>query len=57
MAYDSSFNYEDGDESFDTENFDLEITDLDQLWDYDDYYDDDLVEYEFHGTGDTGGTT
>lgn len=31
-----------------------EITDLEQLWEFDDY-DYDLVEYEFHGTGDTGG--
>lgn len=53
------------DTSFDPYDFDIDpendesggeddINDLDQLWEfaYDDY---DLVEYEFHGTGDTGG--
>lgn len=31
-----------------------EINDLDQLWEYADYDEEDLYEYEFHGTGDTG---
>jgi hypothetical protein len=46
-----------GDDSFDTDELseDDEITDLDQLWEYADYDDDALYEYEFHGTGDTGG--
>lgn len=49
--------YDDDDDStsFDTEEFDDEITDLDQLWEYADYDDYQLQEYEFHGTGDTGG--
>lgn len=55
MADDKSFDYEYGDDSFDTDDFDLDITDIDQLYDF---YDDlDLVEYEYHGTGDTGGTS
>jgi hypothetical protein len=45
---------EDDDIGFNPEDFDDDdITDLDQLWEYADYYEEDLYEYEFHGTGDT----
>lgn len=44
---------DDDDVSFEPNDFDEEITDLDQLWEYADYYEEDLYEYEFHGTGDT----
>jgi hypothetical protein len=37
-------------EDFDSE----EVTDLEQMWEYDDYFDYEVIEYEFHGTGDTG---
>jgi gamma-glutamylcyclotransferase (GGCT)/AIG2-like uncharacterized protein YtfP len=30
------------------------IDNLDELEQYEDYSDEDLIEYEFHGTGDTG---
>jgi hypothetical protein len=46
---------DDDDTSFEPDEFDDEITDLDQLWEFADYDDDQLHEYEFHGTGDTGG--
>lgn len=43
------------DTDFDPEDFDGEIADIDDLFEFD-YWDfDDLVDYEFHGTGDTGG--
>ena len=48
--------YNDGDTDFNIDDFtEDDITDLDQLWEfaYDDY--DSFEEYEFHGTGDTGG--
>ncbi len=44
---------DDDDISFEPDEFDDEITDLDQLWEYADYDESDLYEYEFHGTGDT----
>lgn len=34
-----------------------EITDLDELYEFEDYDYGDLYEYEFHGTGDTGGAS
>lgn len=43
---------DDEDVSFEPSDFDEEITDLDQLYEFDDY-DGELYEYEFHGTGDT----
>lgn len=58
MARDTDFDPEDFYDDYDPEDYTGdEITDLDQLWDlsYEDY--GDFVEYEFHGTGDTGGTT
>jgi len=30
------------------------IDSIEELYDYDDYDDDDLVEHEYHATGDTG---
>lgn len=46
--------YDDGDTDFDPEDFDSDtITDFYQLWEF--AYDEDLYEYEVHGTGDTGG--
>lgn len=27
---------------------------LEDIWEFDDYPDEELYEYEFHGTGDTG---
>ena len=31
------------------------VSDISDLYGFDDYEDEDLVDYEFHGTGDTGG--
>lgn len=45
---------EDDDVSFEPDDWEDEITDLDQLYEFDDYDYGDYVEYEFHGTGDTG---
>jgi hypothetical protein len=47
------WNFEYEDES--QQNYDDEITDLDQLYEFEDC-DCELQEYEFHGSGDTGGT-
>jgi len=51
---DTSFNPED----IDAEDGELgdDITDIDDMWDLADYDFGDLEVYEFHGTGDTGGT-
>lgn len=54
--YDDDYEDEFGDEpddSFDTPDLNV-ITDLDQLYEYEDYYDYELDTIEFHGTGDTG---
>lgn len=55
MAYDWE---DDDDTEFNPEDFDgEEIDDIDQLWEFADYDYGDLAEYEFAGTGDTGGET
>jgi hypothetical protein len=57
MARDFDEEY-DEDTDFNPEDFDdSEITDLSQLWEFANYDEGDFVEYEFHGTGDTGGET
>ena len=56
----SKYDYYDDDTDFEPEEFDNEdgdeISNLDQLWEFSDWDDSDLQEYEFHGTGDTGGS-
>lgn len=42
-------------DDFDSEEIDDEITDLDELYEFEDWDYEDLHDYEYHGTGDTGG--
>lgn len=55
MAYNPE-DYQDDDTDFNPDDFEGdEIDDIDQLWEFDSWDYGDLAEYEFHGTGDTGG--